>query len=52
MEVYCQLSVRLGPVQSIQYVQYQKINELLADVGSIVSIILLLSVFGLRWNEL
>ncbi|CAD8192233.1 unnamed protein product [Paramecium pentaurelia] len=42
---------QLNGIKSIQYIQYPKINEVLADTGSIVSILLLTSAFVIMTNQ-
>ncbi|CAD8115770.1 unnamed protein product [Paramecium primaurelia] len=42
---------QLNGIKSIQYIQYPKVNEVLADTGSIVSILLLTSAFVIMTNQ-
>ncbi|CAD8127641.1 unnamed protein product [Paramecium sonneborni] len=42
---------QLNGIKSIQYIQYPKINEVLADTGSIVSILLLTSALVIMSNQ-
>ncbi|CAD8193640.1 unnamed protein product [Paramecium octaurelia] len=42
---------QLNGIKSIQYIQYPKINEVLADTGSIVSLLLLTSAFVIMTNQ-
>ncbi|CAD8113083.1 unnamed protein product [Paramecium sonneborni] len=42
---------QLNGIKSISYIQYPKVNEVLADTGSIVSILLLTSAFVIMSNQ-
>ena len=48
---YLIVTLKLDSIMNKQIIQYPKINQVLADIGSIIQIILFLNFVAIKWNQ-